>query len=116
MSHDDASCFVVVTTLGSADDAQSFVRELVRRRLVACGTILGQGTSIYRWSGEVTEETEAVVLLKTSRARWDELASAVKQLHPYDVPELLALPVERGLEAYVQWVAGETAVEHKEGE
>jgi len=104
----DAPYLVVLTTLGTVEEARNFVRGLVTRRVVACGTILSNATSIYRWDGAVTEVTEAVVLLKTRRERWAELVDAARTLHPYDVPELLALPVEAGLEAYLNWVSSET--------
>ncbi len=100
---------LVLTTLASADEARGFVRALVDARLVACGTLLPGATSIYRWEGTITEEPEVVVLLKTDAARWDALAAAVQQRHPYQVPELLALPVARGLPAYLSWLAGEVA-------
>ena len=100
---------VVLTTLASADEARAFVRALVDARLVACGTLLPAATSIYRWEGAITEESEVVVLLKTDATRWDALAAAVQQRHPYQVPELLALPVSRGLPKYLSWLAAEVA-------
>ena len=100
---------VVLTTLASAEEARAFVRALVEARLVACGTLLPGATSIYRWEGAITEEPEVMVLLKTDAARWDALAAAVQQRHPYQVPELLAVPVAHGLPAYLSWLAGEVA-------
>ena len=100
---------VVLTTLDSAAEARRLVRRLVDQRLVACGTVLPGATSVYRWRGEVTEEDEVVVLLKTMRSRWDALRAAVAEHHPYEVPELLALPVGAGLERYLAWVAEEVA-------
>jgi periplasmic divalent cation tolerance protein len=98
---------LVLTTVSSADDARTLVRSLVDDRLVACGTVLPGAQSIYRWQGAVTEEAEVVVLLKTDARRWDALSAAVNARHPYDVPELLAVPVERGLDAYLTWLAAE---------
>ena len=100
---------LVLTTLGSADAAKSLVRGLVEDRLIACGTVLPGGQSIYRWRGAVTEESEVVVLLKTRVERWDALRAAVAQRHPYEVPELLAFPADQGLESYLNWLAAETA-------
>ncbi len=105
----DSTALVVLTTLGSAEEARSFVTGLVERRLVACGTLLPRASSIYRWEGKLTEESEVVVLLKTDVSRWDALCAAVRERHPYTVPELLALPVERGLDRYLSWLAGEVA-------
>lgn len=102
---------VALTTLEDLEQARTLVRRLVDDRLVACGTVLPGGTSIYRWEGAVTTASEAVVLLKTTRARWAALVAAITRHHPYRVPELLALPVTAGLEPYVAWLAAETAPE-----
>lgn len=98
---------VVLTTLSTVEDARAFVRALLNERVIACGTVLPAGTSIYRWKNEMKEESEAVVLMKTEASRWDALVTAVRSRHPYEVPELLALPVERGLEAYLAWLEHE---------
>lgn len=98
---------VVLTTLSTVDDARQLVHALVSERVIACGTVLPAGTSIYRWKNAIKEESEAVVLMKTAASRWDALVAAVRARHPYEVPELLALPVERGLEAYLSWIEHE---------
>jgi len=103
----EPTALVVLTTLGSLEDARKLVRALVDERLIACGTLLPGGRSIYRWDGEVKEESEVVVLLKTEVSQWEPLTAAIRRLHPYQVPELLALPVERGLEPYLAWLASE---------
>ena len=100
---------VVLTTVGSSDAAVALVRALLDRRLVACGTILPGARSLYRWEERVADEAEVVVLLKTPRARLAELEAAFATLHPYTLPELLALDVEHGLERYVGWITSETA-------
>jgi len=102
---------LVFTSLGSTEAARAFVRQLVDERLVACGTILPRAESVYRWEGKVTTSEEAVVLLKTTRDRWDALSMRVRDLHPYQVPELLAVPVDAGLEPYLAWVSAETMAE-----
>jgi periplasmic divalent cation tolerance protein len=99
---------VVLTTVGGEAEARKLIRGLVDERVVACGTMVG-ATSIFRWEGEVNEESEMLVLLKTSRERWRDLEAAVTRRHPYDVPELLALHVEAGLDAYLHWVNRETS-------
>src|SRR5438874_2108030 len=89
------TALVVLTTLANDADARALVTALVAARLVACGTLLPGARSIYRWEGQVTEEGEVVVLLKTDASRWEALCAAVRERHPYQVPELLALLVER---------------------
>jgi periplasmic divalent cation tolerance protein len=108
----DSPYLVVFTTLGTVEEARTFVHELVRRKLVACGTILPNATSIYRWEGTVTEASESVVLLKTRRERWQDLEVATRSIHPYQVPELLGVPVAQGLEPYLRWIGRETEVLH----
>src|SRR6266487_6525700 len=101
------TALVVLTTLANDADARAFVTALVAARLVACGTLLPGARSIYRWEGQVTEEAEVVVVLKTDASKWEALCAAVRERHPYQVPELLALPVERGLERYLSWLTSE---------
>ena len=102
---------LVFTSLGSMEAARTFVRQLLDEHLVACGTILPRAESIYRWEGKVTASEESVVLLKTARAKWDALSARVRDLHPYDVPELLAVPVDAGFDKYLAWVSAETMAE-----
>ena len=108
MPHTDA--VVVLTTLASEDEAVAFVRTLVERRVVACGTVLPGVRSIYRWEDKVADEREVVVLLKTRSGALASLERAFGELHPYKVPELLALPVTAGLERYLGWIAAETSL------
>jgi periplasmic divalent cation tolerance protein len=99
---------VVLTTCATDEDAATLVRALLDRRLVACGTLLPGARSLYRWEGRVADERETAVLLKTTRARVADLGRAFAELHPYAVPELLALPVTAALARYADWVADET--------
>ena len=94
MPHTDA--IVVMTTLASVDDAVKLVQTLLERRLIACGSVLPGARSLYRWQGKIADEQEAVVLLKTRAARLETLQLAFDELHPYKVPELLALSVTAG--------------------
>ena len=105
---DSLSHVVVFTTLASAADARSLVQRLVTDRIVACGTILDKAQSIYSWQGKLEETPEVLVILKTTWERWEELQSTVARLHPYDLPELLAVPVGAGLPDYLDWVVKHT--------
>jgi periplasmic divalent cation tolerance protein len=108
MPHTDA--IVVLTTVASAEEGVQLVRALLERRLIACGTLLPGARSLYRWEGRVADESEVVVLLKTRSAILHALETAFGELHPYKVPELLALSVSSGLEKYVAWINAETSL------
>ncbi|HSJ64480.1 MAG TPA: divalent-cation tolerance protein CutA [Gemmatimonadaceae bacterium] len=100
---------VVFTTVASTEEAERLVRTLLDRRLIACGTLLPRARSWYRWNDAIADESEYVVLLKTTAARIGELERAFEELHSYKVPELLAVPVAAGLGKYLDWIATETA-------
>jgi periplasmic divalent cation tolerance protein len=108
MPHTDA--LVVLTTVSNTDEATTLIRTLLERRLVACGTMLPGARSMYRWNGKVADEQEIVILLKTRAARLEALEVAFGELHPYKVPELLALPVQAGLGKYLAWIDEETSL------
>lgn len=101
---------VVLTTVASDEEAVTLTRELLDRRLIACGTLFPGARSLYRWQGKVADEQEVILLLKTRSGRLEALRAAFTELHPYKVPELLALPVEAGLEKYLEWINGETTL------
>jgi len=108
MAHTDA--IVVFTTVATPEEAVKLVRTLLDRRLIACGTLLPGSRSLYRWEGKVADEVEVVVMLKTRAARLESLEAAFGELHPYKVPELLALPVAAALAKYLEWISGETTL------
>jgi periplasmic divalent cation tolerance protein len=99
---------VVLTTLPSADAAAELARSVVGEKLAACANILPALRSIYRWQGKIQDDNEVLVLLKTHRRHYERLKARILQLHPYDVPEVIALPVEQGHQAYLDWIARET--------
>ena len=100
---------VVLTTVGSEDAAERLVRALLDERVIACGTLLPAARSLYRWQGAIADEREVVLLLKTTPDRFPALEDAVARHHPYDVPELLALPVAAGAAPYLAWLAAAVA-------
>ena len=108
MPHTDA--VVVLTTVANEEEGVKLVKELLERRLVACGTLLPGARSIYRWQGKTADERETMIVLKTRSARVEALQNAFAELHPYKVPELLALSVDSGLDKYVEWINGETSL------
>lgn len=106
---DDADAVtVVLTTAPDGETAERIARALVGEGLIACANVVPGVTSIYRWEGEVRRDGEVLVVMKTTRGRLAALFGRAAELHPYEVPELLALDVSAGLPAYGRWVADET--------
>ena len=105
---DGQGALVVLVTAPTPERAAEIARALVEERLAACGNVVPGVRSIYRWQGKVEDESEALLVLKTTRARFEALRERVLALHPYQVPEVIALPVEAGSAAYLAWIAGET--------
>ncbi len=103
MARSDLAARVVLVTAPDAATAESLVRRLVEERVVACGNILPV-TSIYRWQGAVEHEAEALVIFKTDESGANRLVERVPELHPYEVPEVLVLPVAGGHGPYLEWV------------
>jgi periplasmic divalent cation tolerance protein len=95
---------VVLVTAPTADKAAEIARVLVEEKLAACGNVLPGIRSIYRWQGEICDEGEALLLLKVPRKRLQELSDRVVKLHPYEVPEVIGLPIEGGNEKYIDWI------------
>jgi periplasmic divalent cation tolerance protein len=109
---DDASSetLLVVTNLPDRDAAMRLARALVEQRLAACVNVLNGCTSVYRWEGAIEETEEVPLLIKTRAARYPELEALIRELHPYELPEIIAVPVVRGLPDYLEWVAEDTAI------
>lgn len=99
---------VAFSTFPTPDKAAEVVRTLVSEQLAACGNLVGPIRSIYRWQGEIQDEPETLVILKTTRDRFEAMRARLVELHPYEVAEVIALPVEAGHAPYLAWVAAET--------
>jgi periplasmic divalent cation tolerance protein len=95
---------VIVTTFPTRERAQSAAAELVRRKLVACAQVGGPINSHYRWQGVLETSEEWTCTLKTRADRYDAVAAAITELHPYETPEILATPVVAGAEKYLRWI------------
>jgi len=98
----------VVTTAASADEARRIATALVEERLAACVQIVGPIESIYRWQGKVETAAEWQCWIKTRRQHYALLEAAIRRLHSYEVPEILAVPIVAGSEAYLKWLTDET--------
>jgi periplasmic divalent cation tolerance protein len=99
---------VILATAGGREEADRIAEALVSRRLAAC-VQLTEIASTYRWEGEVTKGAEWLMLIKTTAARYEAVEAAILELHTYDVPEIVQLPIVRGSAAYLAWVGEATA-------
>jgi len=88
-----------------AETARKIVRELVDLKLAACGNIIPQIHSVYRWQGKLESSDEALTVFKLDAARYSEFESKLRSLHPYEVPEIVSCKIDRGLPEYLRWVA-----------
>ncbi len=100
---------LVFTNLPDASSARALAAHLIEARLAACVNILAPCRSIYRWEGKTEDAEEVPLLAKTTPARYAALEAAICAHHPYELPEIIAIPIERGLPEYLAWVAAETA-------
>jgi len=100
---------LVFTNLPDRAAAERLADQLVGQRVAACVNILAPCRSVYRWKGRVQHDEEHPMLIKTTAERYAELESALRAGHPYELPEIIAVPVGKGLPAYLDWVAAETA-------
>src|SRR5271155_3429529 len=96
---------LVLTTAGSEEEAMKIAHGLVDQSLAACVNIVPQVTSIYRWQGKVEEAREWLLIVKTTAAAFAQVREAIAELHSYELPECICLPIEDGSPAYLQWIA-----------
>jgi periplasmic divalent cation tolerance protein len=101
---------LILTTLPADADAGAFAEALVDARLAACVNLLPVMESVYRWEGRVQRDSERQLILKTSRERVATLWQRVRELHPYDVPEFIVLPIVDGNDAYLRWIGESTRI------
>lgn len=103
------SAIVVLTNAPDRAVARKIADALIERRLAACVSILSECTSVYRWKGAVETATEVPILIKTRADIYDDVEAAIRGLHPYELPEIIAIPVERGSPGFLDWVNEQTA-------
>ena len=102
---------LVITNLPDVESARALATQLVEQRLAACVNILAPCHSLYRWEGKLEEAEEVPLLIKTSAARYAALEEAIRAYHPYELPEIVAVRIEKGLPDYLAWVAASTAAQ-----
>ena len=98
----------VVTTTEHREDAERIARSLVEERLAACAQVMGPVTSTYRWHGKIETAEEWQCWVKTRRDLYDQIEQTIRRLHPYEVPEILAMPILAGSADYLAWLEGKT--------
>jgi len=95
---------LVFSTFATEEDAARVVRALLEERLIACGNLLPGARSLYRWRGEVADEREVVAILKTRQRDWPALLSRLHELHPFEIPECVAVRIDAGAPKYLAWL------------
>ena len=111
MSDNSSEPIVVLMTAANAEEAERIASMLVDARLAACVQILPVIKSVYRWKGEIVRENEVLLSAKTTREKFDELDRAVRAIHSYETPEIVALPITVGSERYLNWLISEVKSE-----
>ncbi|MEU7881129.1 divalent-cation tolerance protein CutA [Microbispora bryophytorum] len=107
-------CIEVRSTASSRGEAARICAAVVAHRLAACAQVVAPISSTYWWAGEVQQAEEWLVLMKTTVDRFDDLAACVRELHSYEVPEIVAVPIVQGMPDYLEWIRRETAPERGE--
>lgn len=102
------SALLVLTNLPDRAAAEKLADALIENRVAACINILAPCRSVYRWQGAVQHDEEHPVLIKSTQAAYPALEAQIRALHPYELPEIVAVPIEYGLPAYLDWVAAQT--------
>lgn len=98
---------IIVLVTCAPDDANKLATELVSQQLAACVNVVPSVTSIYRWRGKIENDNESILIIKSHEKIFPELETRIKELHKYDVPEIISLPIQAGSEAYLQWLNGQ---------
>ncbi len=105
----DEELILVLTSYPDHEGAQLLAQRLIEQRLAACVNILPTMTSIYEWKGQLESGTEHLLMIKTRKKDYDVLSQEISQQHPYELPEIIAFPIEAGLDGYLKWIAGCTS-------
>ncbi len=101
---ENSKYIVIFSTAGNAEEASRIAEQLVSDRLVACVNIIPGIQSIYWWNNGVQTDQEVLMVMKTEKARYQDVERVIKSLHSYEVPEIISLPLENGFEGYLKWI------------
>ncbi|HUV14388.1 MAG TPA: divalent-cation tolerance protein CutA [Acidobacteriota bacterium] len=105
---------IILSTIDDQSKAEEIATSLVSERLASCVNILPRILSIYRWKGQIKKEPETLLIIKTRGDRVDEVISRVAEIHPYEVPEVISLPIEKGHQPYLDWVLAESSAQQSD--
>ncbi|AWR99953.1 divalent-cation tolerance protein CutA [Metallosphaera hakonensis] len=100
----DGDYVMILTTLPGEEEGKKIARTLVEEKIAACVNLIPRLTSVYRWEGKVVEDNEVLALIKTTSSKAEEAMKRLKELHPYKVPEILALAIKNGFKPYLDWI------------
>ncbi len=100
---------LILSTIDSREAAEKIAHHVVEERLAACVNIISDITSVYKWKGALERTTEILMVIKTTRERLPRLIERIKELHTYELPEVIALPIQDGYPPYLEWIVSETA-------
>lgn len=99
---------LVLSAIDSREAAEQIAHHVVEERLAACVSIISDITSVYKWEGALERASESLMVIKTTRERLPQLIERIKELHTYELPEVIALPIEDGYPPYLEWIVSET--------
>ncbi len=100
---------IVLSTLPDEDSAGRIAEEILQKRLAACVTVSPGVLSLYWWRGKISRDREFMLIIKTTAPRYNELEALLRERHPYEIPEITAVPIEKGYPAYLEWLEQETS-------
>lgn len=103
---------LIITNLPDKASAEMLAQRLIAERLAACVNMLAACTSVYHWQGNVETAQEIPVLIKTTRQHYEAIEQTIREVHPYELPEIISVPLAGGLPAYLDWVAAETTIQN----
>lgn len=99
---------IVLCTIDSIENAKMLAHKLVKEKLAACVNIVSSVTSVYEWKNEICEDDEYLLIIKTKSVLYEKLEAKIKELHPYDIPEIVSLKIDEGSKPYLDWIENNT--------
>ena len=100
------SNIIVLMTTATKKEAEKIARNLLNQRLIVCANMVGPVSSLFWWKEKISRENEFLVLMKTSADLFEKLATTIKQMHSYEIPEIIAVPITKGEQTYLEWLSG----------